>query len=70
MAAKFLTSEYEFAHGKKPRGRGSWAFVPSDYYWGDDMPQDAIAWANGTYGEAKQEVASRHPKIAVWTVLS
>jgi hypothetical protein len=26
MAIQFNTTEFEFAHGKKPRGYGSWAF--------------------------------------------
>jgi hypothetical protein len=70
MTPQFKTHEYEFAHGKKPRGRGMWAFVPANYVWGDDMPEDAIAWANGTYTDAKREVAKRYPKIHVWSVLS
>lgn len=25
---EFLTQEFELSHGKAPKGRGSWAFVP------------------------------------------
>lgn len=41
------TAEYAFAHGRDPRGRGSWAF-----YFGEE-----IVWIPGsmTYGEAKKE---------------
>lgn len=41
------TSEYEFSHGRTPRGKGQWAFS-----------FDGIAgifWTHGTYTEAKAE---------------
>lgn len=25
---EFRTEEFELAHGKRPKGRGSWAFIP------------------------------------------
>lgn len=66
----FDTEGFEFSHGKKPRGVGSYAFVPSDYIWpGGTMPEDAIAWAWGTYTDAKREVARKYPKVTSWTVL-
>jgi hypothetical protein len=70
MTPLFNTRDYEFAHGKKPRGDGWWAFVPADYVWKGDMPSDGIAWVGGTFSEAKREVAKRHPAIDVWSVLS
>lgn len=44
------TSEYEFSHGHKPRGRGSWAFEIAG----------EVTWIPGsrTYGEAKREAVS------------
>lgn len=68
--AEFTTTEYEFSHGKRPRGRGAWAFVPANYIWPDAMPEDGIGWANGTYTDAKREIARRYPKVTVWNVLS
>lgn len=54
MAIRINTTEFEFAHGRKPRGRGSWAFC----FGSSDEP----VWAPGgdgffaggalTYGEA------------------
>ena len=71
MSAEFITTEYEWAHGKKPRGIGSWAFVPSEYIWrSTTMPADAVAWAWGTYTDAKREVARKYPTIERWVVLS
>lgn len=70
MTALFVTRQYEFAFEKKPRGWGLWAFIPQDCLWGDDMPHDGIAWALGTYTDAKREIAQRYPKIQVWTLLS
>jgi hypothetical protein len=39
------TTEYEFSHGRKPRGYGSWAFR----FEGDI----ALHWYQGTYSEAR-----------------
>lgn len=48
----FNTREYEFSHGKKPRGRGSWAFFFDDK---TNNVADAF-WTPGstTYAEAKK----------------
>lgn len=72
MSREFITTQYEFSHGKKPRGLGSWAFVPADSIWPDTetMPSDAIAWAWGTYSDAKREVSKKWPTVSAWTVLS
>ena len=69
---EFDTTQYEWSHGKKPRGVGSWAFVPADYIWPkvETMPADAIAWAWGTYSEAKKEVSKKWPEVQFWSVLS
>ncbi len=51
------TSEFQFAHGRKPRGRGHWAFYLPD----DPEP----VFFNGTYTEAcrlaKALAAARFP---------
>ena len=70
MTAIFNTSEYEFAHGKKPRGNGQWAFVPADYCWGENMPHGAVEFVLGGYADAKRDVSRKYPEIAVWKVLS
>jgi hypothetical protein len=72
MSAEFITTQYQWAHGKKPRGTGTWAFVPADSIWPDrdTMPADAIAWAWGSYTDAKREVARKFPNVDRWTVLS
>lgn len=47
MATEFITDRYEFAHGRRPKGTGSWAFEASN---------GALFWAQyGTYTEAKRE---------------
>ncbi len=48
-AVEFSTSEYEYNHGAKPRGRGSWAFA----FDCNEKPE-ALFWTPGstTYGEA------------------
>lgn len=66
---RFETTDYKLAHGHAPRGRGSWAFAPADHYPGV-IPDDGIAWAYGTYTEAKAEVVRRFPEVDVWDVLT
>lgn len=46
------TSQYEHAHGKRPGGRGSWAFHPNFHVKSDDS---SIIWVNGLYSVAKRE---------------
>ena len=44
------TCEFEFAHGRLPRGSGSWAFFPRG-----DHRMEACVWINGLmYGEARR----------------
>lgn len=70
MNTEWLTTDYEFAHGRKPRGTATWAFVPGDYAWpGSTMPADGIAWAWGSYADAKREVAKAWPAVRFWKVL-
>ena len=56
------TSNYEFTHGKKPRGYGQWAF----FFDGESAP----FWYTGSYAEAKKmairyAVSKGHHLIAV-----
>ena len=53
MAIEFNTREYVFSHGKTPRGRGSWAFFPSNAF-----VLDEAMWAPSsiTYADAKRWV--------------
>ena len=44
MKVQVNTTEYEFSHGKKPRGFGQWVF-----FFGNVM-----FTYNGTYGDAKK----------------
>lgn len=69
MTREYDTTEYEYRHGRKPRGTCTWAFIPADSIWPGKMPADAIAWAWGSYADAKREVAKRHPEITDWKVL-
>lgn len=54
MTATFHTAEYELSHGRKPRGRGSWAF----YVDGDELP---VFSPSMTYTDAKRWVRAQHP---------
>lgn len=47
MAIEFNTTEYQFAHGKMPRGEGRWAF----FFKRGDRP----IFFHGTFTEAKTQ---------------
>lgn len=51
------TTAYQFSHGKKPSGRGYWAFVFKDI-WNQEtvefMPGHLRSAGSTTYGEAKK----------------
>lgn len=49
MKITFSTTEYELAHGKKPSGRGSWAFYRAD------TGEGWFASPCQTFTEAKRE---------------
>jgi hypothetical protein len=60
MAKTFDTTEYEFSHGKRPRGYGSWGFQRLD---GDpNVPADEY-WRLGTYTEAKRNAPEGRWKV-------
>lgn len=54
-AIEFSTTRYEFSHGRKPRGRGMWAFE----YTPRGQTQERIIFAPGnmTLTEAKTFIA-------------
>ena len=46
MSIEISTTNYEFSHGKKPRGYGKWAF----FFDGGDVP----LFFTGKFSEAKR----------------
>lgn len=60
--ATFDTREYEASHGRKPRGRGSWAFRVDDDILAVFSPM------NMTYTEAKRWVQEQNPTARHFTV--
>lgn len=47
QSVQVSTTQYEFAHGRRPRGDGSWAF-----FFGAEV--DA-RWYQGSYREARRQ---------------
>jgi hypothetical protein len=47
MTIQVKTTDYEYAHGKKPRGKGNWAFFSEDGQW--------ELWWTGSYSECKKK---------------
>ena len=52
-SVEFDTREFEYAHGKMPRGRGGWGFIAHEKSKRDDY-FDHIFWFNGLYADAKK----------------
>ena len=63
MAVEFHTVDFEFSHGRKPRGIGAWAF---SFVRNPDMSE--IVWINGSYGLAKQIMTAEARKEGVHSV--
>ena len=44
------TRDYEFSHGRTPKGQGNWVFI---------FPNNTIDWFRGTYTEARKAAIAR-----------
>lgn len=47
------SDRFEQAHGRKPRGRGGWAF-----FFDGARDIDEAFWAQGTYAEARRQAVA------------
>lgn len=54
VTVEFITDQFEFAHGKTPRGYGGWAFSEER---NPDVQSDAVIWVTGLYRDAKKQAA-------------
>lgn len=59
VKTKIDTTQYEFSHGRKPRGRGRWAFNVNG----------AVLWIEGRLSEAKKAVRGEFPSAGKVEVL-
>jgi hypothetical protein len=53
----FNTAPYEWSHGRKPRGNGTWVVAIGDRH---------LLWVHGTFTEAKKQAAAwikEHPLL-------
>lgn len=57
------TREFEFSHGKKPRGRGHWAF-----FFDGQRNVDKAFWAQGTFAEASKAAKEEAKKRGAHSV--
>ena len=64
---EFKTAPYLLAHGRHPRGQGSWAFCPTETYQGLDYLEH-VRWYQGTYAEAKRQAAADFAADGVFDV--
>ena len=62
------TVEFERAHGRMPRGFGSWAFCPFEHYRSSDY-LDHVFWFTGTYGAAKRAAVAHFSALGVADVV-
>ena len=51
MAITVNTNQYQFSHGRKPRGYGGWFFYRSNT---GNWIEDTLVWGTGTYSEMKK----------------
>lgn len=51
MNVEVNTREYEFAHGRRPSGRGGWAFA----FRRNETDMGKLFWVSGLYSEAKKQ---------------
>jgi hypothetical protein len=55
-----VTTQYEFSHGRKPRGRGSWFFYVRPWRGAPDARSDLFAATPGVlFSEARDEAVCR-----------
>jgi len=67
-AKTFSTRPFRMAHGKEPRGFGTWAFFPAADYgtWDGDALDPRVQWVNASYyADAKKALPAGN-----WVVLS
>ena len=57
------SSQYERAHGKRPSGRGGWAFCKVDPRRSDYL--DHCLWESGLYSEAKKAAKAKAAALGV-----
>lgn len=62
MSDQINTREYEMFNGKKPRGRGQWAFRLST-----DHGTIIFVW-NGTYSDASRRAMDRAEAVGAYKV--
>jgi hypothetical protein len=63
MKTEILTHRYQFAHGRAPRGFGSWAFHPN---FNVDATSPEILWVNqSTYGDAKKKAIAHFSVLGI-----
>ena len=69
MMVTVSTHQYEFSHGRKPRGIGHWAFAfdgqnnLEQLFW--VHPDMTIGGSGGTYGQAKRLASAEARKRGV-----
>ena len=52
------TVDFEFAHGRTPRGRGTWAFTFDQRHYRDVLSAEVFWSTPGTYSEAKRQAVA------------
>jgi hypothetical protein len=65
MAVEFSSNEYQFSHGKQPRGYGYWGF-----FFDDEQDVEKCMFHPGKFAEAKQRamayaITKGHTKVRV-----
>jgi hypothetical protein len=62
MKSYILTSEYEFTHGKKPRGEGNWMFKITDIL-NDGHIEKRVIMKYGLLSELIKQIKKEYPNV-------
>ena len=70
MKTEFNTREFEFSHGRAPKGRGGWGFFPLEVSGDTSLVEGEVVFVMGsmTYTEAKKAIKAQHPEVTYWAV--
>jgi hypothetical protein len=74
MSAQFYTREFEMSHGRSPKGRGSWGFIPVYMHQGveisPEIKENTAVFVIGsmTLTESKKAIKAMYPEVAGWEV--
>ena len=75
MKVTVNTTEYQFSHGRKPRGNGGWFFYSKNtgpgttYTMGMPDNMQELVWGTGTYTEIKKMAVAKAKEQGITEII-